>query len=111
MPVKAFWTPPRERALKFHFKVFFQLDPLRRPGVNPASEKNMEEEISRRFKCSFSEDRVYCFICHRELNEEMFVLVMNSDDEMICLCRDHMDHLASRIAGGALNHIDHFQIP
>lgn len=37
------------------------------------------------------EDKVYCFVCHQELFREMLVFVVNVDDEMICLCRDHIE--------------------
>jgi len=48
------------------------------------------EKVSIRPAEALSEDMVYCFICHKELDREMLVLVMNPNDEMICMCGDHL---------------------
>jgi hypothetical protein len=45
-----------------------------------------------------SDDLVYCFICHKILDREMFVVVLNEDDEMICMCKDHFENNVSPVS-------------
>jgi len=34
--------------------------------------------------------KVLCFICHREVDTEMVVLVNHHHDDMVCLCKKHL---------------------
>jgi len=40
--------------------------------------------------------RLLCFICGKEVEQEMIIIVNYALDEMICICRKHFSHYFTR---------------
>jgi len=40
--------------------------------------------------------RLLCFICGKEVEQEMIIVVNYTLDEMICICRKHFHHYFSQ---------------
>jgi len=57
------------------------------------SKKRVQTKVASK---TSSPRKLLCFICQKEVDREMFIVVNYTYDEMICICRKHFELYLAR---------------